>query len=282
MFGYLTADRAHLTPEEDARYRAAYCGLCRDLRSRWGSLSGLTLNYDQCFLILLLQSLYEAEEHGGNETCIAHPVKSHAWWQSKYTDYGADMNIALSYLKLRDDWEDDGNLAALAGSAALKQAYEKISKQYPRQCIAMDRSIQKLSEIERENREEADAAAETFAIMMAEVFVYSEDRWSDTLRKLGAALGRFLYIMDACMDLDEDTIRGHYNPFRRFYGLKDNGSRFYDILRMLLGECLFYFDKLPLVTDTGILKNILCYGLWTQFDKKYKMIRNNSNGIESV
>ena len=65
MFGYLTADRGHLTPEEDARYRAAYCGLCRSLRTRWGRLSGLTLNYDQCFLILLLQSLYEAEERSG-------------------------------------------------------------------------------------------------------------------------------------------------------------------------------------------------------------------------
>ncbi|MBQ9663244.1 MAG: hypothetical protein IJV40_08860 [Oscillospiraceae bacterium] len=282
MFGYLTADRGHLTPEEDSRYRAAYCGLCRSLRSRWGSHSGLTLNYDQCFLILLLQSLYEAEEQSGDETCIAHPLKSHAWWQSRYTDYGADMNIALSYLKLRDNWEDDGSLAALTGSAAFRYSFEAVSARYPRQCEAMDRSIRDLRAIEKEKREDPDAAAETFAMMMAEVFVYSEDRWSAVLRQFGAALGRFLYIMDACVDLDEDAIRGHYNPFRRYYGLTDNGSRFDDILRMILGECLFYFDKLPLVTDAGILKNILCYGLWTQFDKKYNMSRNNSNGIESV
>lgn len=54
MFGYLTAERGYLTPEEDERYRAAYCGLCHSLRQRYGQLSGLTLNYDQCFLILLL------------------------------------------------------------------------------------------------------------------------------------------------------------------------------------------------------------------------------------
>ena len=282
MFGYLTADRAHLTPEEDTRYRAAYCGLCRCLRRRWGLLSGFTLNYDQCFLILLLQSLYEAEERSGEETCVAHPIRPHAWWQSRYTDYAADMNIALSYLKLLDDWEDDGNLAALTASAALRSAYEKTAQAYPRQCAAMEHSVQALSRLEAERTEDPDTAAETFATMMAEVFVYQEDRWGDTLRAFGAALGRFLYVMDACMDLDQDTIRNRYNPFRRYYGLASNRERFSEILRMLLGDCLLYFDRLPLVTDAGILKNILCFGLWTRFDKKFNIVKDDEHGSGSL
>ena len=282
MFGYLTADRGHLTPEEDARYRAAYCGLCRSLRTRWGTLTGFTLNYDQCFLILLLQSLYEADERSGADSCIAHPIRSRSWWQSRYTDYAADMNIALSFLKLQDDWEDDGNISALAFSTAMKCAYRKIADHYPRQCAAMERSIRELRLIEKENREDPDAAAETFAGMMAEVFVHEEDRWSGTLRNLGAALGRFLYIMDACMDLEQDSVRNRYNPFRRYYGSAGNRERFLDVLQMLLGECLFHFDRLPLVTDAGILKNILCLGLWSQFEKKYNTVKDNSYGSESV
>ena len=282
MFGYLTAERGHLTPEEDARYRAAYCGLCRSLRGRWGTLSGFTLNYDQCFLILLLQSLYEADETNGEDPCIAHPRKARVWWQSRYTDYAADMNIALSFLKMQDDWEDEGSLGALAASGIMKGAYRKIAEKYPRQCEAMERSIRELHRIERAKTEDPDAAAETFAGMMAEVFVYQEDRWSGSLRGLGAALGRFLYIMDACMDLDRDAARDRYNPFRRYYGAQGNAKRFRDILQMLLGECLFYFDRLPLVTDAGILKNILCFGLWDQFEKKYDSVKDNSYGIESV
>ena len=282
MFGYLAADRGHLTPEEDARYRAAYCGLCRSLRNRWGNLSGLTLNYDQCFLILLLQSLYEAEERNGEEICLMHPRKPHSWWQSEITDYASDMNIALSYLKLLDDWEDDGSLTALAASSAIKRAYGVISERYPRQCNAMQSSILTLGQIEKSGIDDPDAAAETFAELMAEVFVYRDDRWSDTLRHFASALGRFLYIMDACMDLDQDALRNRYNPFRRYYGLPDNGKRFSDILRMLLGECLFYFDKLPLVEDVGILKNILCFGLWTQFDKKYDINKDGEYGIGPV
>ncbi len=282
MFGYLTADRGHLTPEEDARYRAAYCGLCRSLRQRWGFLSGFTLNYDQCFLIMLLQSLYEAEEQSGEEICAAHPIRPQAWWQNRYTDYAADMNIALSYLKLVDDWEDDGNLAALGASAALKHAFERTADVWPRQCAAMERSIHMLRRLEEERTEDPDTAAETFAMMMAEVFVYQDDRWSNTLRSLGAALGRFLYIMDACMDLDRDTARNRYNPFRRYYGLNTNREMFYEILQMLLGDCLLFFDRLPLVTDVGILKNILCFGLWTQFDKKFNIIKDGEHGIGSV
>ena len=269
MFGNLTADRGFLTPEEDIRYRAAYCGLCRNLRSRYGQPAGLTLNYDLCFLILLLQSLYESEENSGSGTCLLHPVEPREWWQCRFTDYAADMNIALSYLKLLDNWEDDGNLAALGASASLRHTYHRIRESYPRQCKAMEQALQSLSDLEKSRREDPDAAAETFAGLMAEVFVYCEDRWSGTLRVLGAALGRFLYILDAALDLDRDAVRNSYNPFRRCYGLPDNERRFRDILHMLLGDALQAFDRLPLVTDAGILKNILCFGLWVSFDKKY-------------
>ncbi|MER2235620.1 MAG: DUF5685 family protein [Candidatus Limivicinus sp.] len=281
MFGYLTADRPHLTPEEDARYKAAYCGLCHSLRSRYGQLSGLTLNYDQCFLILLLQSLYEADETAGSSRCLAHPREAQAWWRCQYTDYAADMNIALSFLKLRDNWDDEGSLPSLTASWGLREAYERVSALYPRQTDCMRQSLEALHRCELENREDPDGAAETFAALMAEVFVVHEDRWADTLRHLGAALGRSLYILDAVMDLDKDALHNSYNPFRRYYGLEGNDERFRGILRMLLGETLFYFDRLPRVADAGILKNILCVGIWSAFDEKYG-VKDSIDGIGSV
>ena len=59
MFGYLSAETRLLTQNELDRYKACYCGLCHCLRERHGGLARLTLNYDICFLVLLLQSLYE-------------------------------------------------------------------------------------------------------------------------------------------------------------------------------------------------------------------------------
>ena len=269
MFGYLAADSSRLTPEELARYKASYCGLCRSLQDRHGVQARLTLNYDMSFLVLLLQSLYEPEEKGGDEPCIVHPFQARPWQQSEITAYAADLNLALAYLKCLDNWEDDGSLLALGGSKALQKAYEAVCERYPRQCAVMRESMRELSALEKDRREDPDASSACFGRLLGEVFVWREDRWSDTLRRMGESLGKAVYVMDACMDLDSDAARGHYNPFRRYYGLLDNAERFRAMLQMLMGDCLRAFDVLPLVQDVSILKNILCMGFWTQFDRKY-------------
>lgn len=269
MFGYLTADISALSREQYQRYKACYCGLCRSLSQRHGQLSRLTLNYDVTFLILLLSSLYEPEETQGEDTCPRHMKTPQGWVRSEVSDYAADMNVALAYLKCMDDWRDDGNPGALLEAKCLRAAYNKVEMEYPRQCQAIGRAMEQLGHIEEQNLDAPDAAASCFGDMMAEIFAYKEDYWADTLRAMAHALGRFIYLLDACMDLDADTLRNRYNPLRRYYGLQDNEQRFRDILKMQLGECVYYFDKLPLVEDTGLMKNILCAGLWSAFNRKF-------------
>ena len=282
MFGYLTANTELLTPEELERYKACYCGLCRSLQKRHGQASRLTLNYDMTFLVLLLQSLYEPEETRGEDTCLPHPLQARAWQRSEASDYGADLNVALAYLKCLDDWEDEGSLKALAQAETLRGAYERVCRDYPRQCAAISRGMEALHALERERKEDPDAAAACFGGLLGELFVWREDRWSETLRRMGDALGRCLYVMDACMDLDGDATWNRYNPFRRYYGLSNNEQRFRSIMNMLLSDCLVAFDRLPLVQDASILKNILCVGLWTQFDRKYKGKKETADGSGSV
>ena len=268
MFGYLTADIQALTDEQAQRYKSFYCGVCISLKRRHGQLSRLTLNYDLSFLVLLLSSLYEPEEAAEESCCVVHPFQKQCMRFNEMSAYAADMNLMLAYLKCMDNWKDDGSLLSRAEAAALKPCYEKLTGQYPRQHQAMQSSLAALHEMEIQRIEEPDAAASCFGALMAEILVCREDRWSSILRAMGMSLGRFIYIMDAVMDLDADTLKNSYNPFRRYYGL-DNEERFRDILKMLLAECIYYFDKLPLVQDVDILKNILCIGLWKQFDAKF-------------
>ena len=281
MFGYLTAQTELLTPEQLARYRACYCGLCRSLKDRHGQLGRLTLNYDMCFLVLLLDSLDEPELRQGEEPCIAHPRTARAWQRTENSDYAADLTVALAYNKCLDDWHDDASPLALAETAALKRSYRKVQALWPRQCEAIEQGLRALGELEKNGEADPDAAAACFGALMAELFVRREDRWAPQLRSLGGALGRFIYILDACMDLDKDALLGRYNPLRRRYGM-NNAAAFRDILKMLLGDAVRAFDTLPLVQDAGLMQNILCAGLWAAFDKKFGSEEGTAHGSGSL
>ena len=97
MFGYITADPGSLTQAEIDRYGGCYCGLCRCLSHRHGFCGRMTLTYDMTFLVLVLSSLYEPEETAGSGRCPVHPVKPRSYWQNRFTDYAADLNLMLAW-----------------------------------------------------------------------------------------------------------------------------------------------------------------------------------------
>ena len=61
MFGYVIPNQSVMTPEQQDRYRSAYCGLCRRIGALHGLRGRLTLSYDLTFLDLLLCSLYRGD-----------------------------------------------------------------------------------------------------------------------------------------------------------------------------------------------------------------------------
>ena len=264
MFGYVLANTDGLTPEERARYRACYCGLCRTIGSRFSQPVRLTLTYDMTFLVLLLGSLYEPEEQSGAGRCLPHPTKAHPYVTSAITDYAADMNVALAYYNLLDDWQDDKNPLAGLGVKALEPAWKQVERRWPRPCAAIRRFMELLSRMEQEDLQHPDAPARAFGDLMAELMVWQPDHWEPHLRALGADLGQFIYTLDAFLDLEKDLEKGRYNPFR---ALAQQGALpdMKETLMMLIGECTMAFERLPLVQDVSILRNILYAGVWSRY-----------------
>ena len=140
MFGYVIANLEGLTQPQKDRYKGCYCGLCRVLKQRHGFSGRLTLTYDMTFLVLLLSALYEADEERGMELCPAHPLRRHFYWQTRYTDYAADMNVVLAYYNCRDDWQDDGSALKYWESEALSRQCAAARARWPRQCAVIARS----------------------------------------------------------------------------------------------------------------------------------------------
>ena len=49
----------------------------------------------------------------------------------------------------------------------------------------------------------------------------------------------------------------------------DEQERFKAILELLLADCVRSFERLPIIQDAGIIKNILCSGVWIKFNQHY-------------
>ena len=268
MFGYVAADRGALTEAQLQRYKGCYCGLCRAIGEAYGSLQRAALNYDMTFLVLLLSSLYEPEEHGGESRCLVHPIHRHGYWQNEATDYAAAMNIALAYHNCLDNWHDDHSVAGLAEARLFQSSARSAAQTYPRQWTAMEKSLETLSRLEAGSVQDPDAGANAFGDLMGELFLWREDRWSPQLRQMGQALGRYIYLLDAVLDLPMDRKRKRYNPLFSLAGDRYDQEAFRPILTICMGECTEAFEQLPLVQDVDLLRNILYSGVWTQFSWK--------------
>ena len=267
MFGYVVADLGALTPEQLARYRGAYCGLCRCLGERHGALSRLTLNYDMTFLVLLLNAMYEPEETAGTGRCLPHPVHERPWWRSRFTDYAADMNVALAYHSCMDDWHDDRRVLPRAEAELLRAHRETVAAAWPAQCRAVEACMAEIAAVERAESDDPDAAANSFGRLMGTLFTPEPDSfWSGGMRAFGEALGRFIYLMDACVDLERDRRRGSYNPLLRAGWDERSAADRLTLLKMQIGESTAAFERLPIVRDADILRNVLYSGVWTQYE----------------
>lgn len=275
MFGFVQANLGDLSDEEKKRYRAAYCGLCHSLGRRHGFISRIGLSYDLTFLTLLLSSLYEPVEQCGECRCLVHPCKKHGYMLNPYTDYAADMTIALTYYKSLDDWRDEHSVFGRCFAGILKKRYEKVQAQWPEQCEVIERELGELANIEGEKPDDPDAAARCFGRLMEGVFVYQKDHWEEYLRRLGYGLGQYIYLADAAVDLREDIKRNNYNPLKN---LSASPEELRPTLMVVLGDASKAFEHLPLVQDVHLLRNILYSGLWIKYNRgmqKEKSVKND-------
>lgn len=264
MFGFVTASTKELSQQEQQRYREVYCGICRQIQLRSSQFSRVALSYDMVFLALLHMSLYEPEETTGTQRCVRHPICPHPWVDNSVIEYCADMNVALAYYNFADDCEDEGSLSARFLANRFGKRLDAIAARWPRQCAAMDSCIRRLRELENRQCANPDEPAQCFGELMGELLVYREDLWAPTLRQMGQALGRFIYLTDAAVDYHRDEKRHKYNPFLAM-GAGEDWTRWEEYLVLTMARCTASFEKLPLVQDKSLLDNILYSGVWCQF-----------------
>lgn len=143
MFGLIVCNRKVLTKEEQERYQAVYCGLCRAIKKRYGQIERLSLNYDMTFLAILLNGLYEENNDSKEMHCPLHPLQKRRIFENQYIDYAADMTILLAYYKCKDDWKDEANQIVIQAQKKLKEEGKQMDKAVKKQLKSANAALQK-------------------------------------------------------------------------------------------------------------------------------------------
>lgn len=266
MFGYVRINKMDLTFREFDYYKGYYCGLCKYLKENHGEVSRLSLNYDITFLIVILTALYKLDSDITYERCIANPLKKKMRIVNEITEYAASMNILLSYYKLEDNLYDDNGikdkLAYELYKGKLKKAYEK----YPQKAEYIKQQLGNLRELEKQESKSIDKVSNTFGNLMGEIFVYKKDEYEQNLRNIGFNLGKYIYILDAYEDLEEDNKKGRYNPFIDYIDKKEELKNKVDrLISMSLGMATKDIEQLNLEFNKSIIDNIIYSGVYLRY-----------------
>ena len=285
MFGYVRPALGRLDQEQRDAYQSVYCGLCHALGRRHGPLARLTLRYDFTFLAILLT----AGAGGGGRICRRCPVhplrKPRSCLAGGALDAAADQSMILTWHKLSDDVDDHSFFAGLPFRFMRRlfhRAYRRAADAQPGFDIQTREGLTRLREFEESKSPQLDRAADAFAqILACAAQAVPGEGKRRTLAQLLYHLGRWVYLMDAWDDLDDDRRKGRYNALdARFEGnARDNRDYLETTATHSLRLAGSAAELLELDRWTPIVENILYIGLpavqSAVLDGRWKEMRDN-------
>lgn len=274
MFGYVRINKMDLTFREYEHYKAYYCGLCKYLKRNHTELSRMTINYDITFLIVLLSSIYQPSAQVFHEKCIVDPVKKKKHIINEITEYAASMNILLAYYKLEDDVNDEGDIKSRLVRRAYRKSFKTAYDKYPQKADFIKACLGELRSLEEDQSTSIDQTSNCFARLLEEIFDYKDDEYRDRLRKVGFNIGKYIYIMDAYEDLDEDLEKGRYNPFTDY---KDDREALKLRVDKLIGMILSRLEEAILDLDIKVNKSIIDNIIYSGVYLRYKGLINGAD-----
>lgn len=266
MFGYVRINKMDLTFREYENYKGYYCGLCKYLKENHGEISRIGLNYDITFLIVILSAIYKPKTNIFEEVCLVSPFKRKKKLINEITEYAASMNVLLTYYKLEDNLLDDKGVKDILAYNLYKSKLKMAHKKYPHKSKIIKEQMKLLNELEKNKEYNIDKVSNTFGELMGEIFAYKKDKYEDDLRRIGFNIGKYIYILDAYEDLNEDYKKGRYNPFMEYINKREELKIRVDrLISISLGLLASSIDRLNLQVNRGIIENIVYSGVYLRY-----------------
>lgn len=277
MFGYIRPYKPELKMREFTRYRACYCGLCKMIKQDYGEIPRYSTTYDLTFLTLILLALDPVDYGQSLERCFFHAgQKTPVATTSEPLSYVAGLAVLLSYYKILDNIEDrDKPVQSRLAHTAYKSSYKKAKASFPEEEAIIKEAMVDQARVEAlyknsDKPELPDLASEPFGKLLAELLLKVPDRLpgmglkagdAKALSYMGLYMGRWIYLMDAFDDLEEDLKTSSFNPLAAWEDLEKLREALDQKLISYEEEMNLALELLPFQRDQSILRNITQMGL---------------------
>lgn len=276
MYGYVRTHTPELKVREQEYYRAIYCGLCRTMGQCTGQCSRLALSYDFTFLALIRLALEGKDVEISPRRCILHPMKKKPMADpNEPLSFCAYASAILAFYKIMDDRGDEHGhrkFKAVAATPYVKAIRRRALKAGYRE---LDESVKAtmsaIKQLEDERVPSVDRPADLFGELTSQLLTYGLTGDPARVgRTLGRHLGRWIYLVDAIDDYEEDKAQKRYNPFDCLWqGGEMTPERRQGLSAALMTELVGVEAALDLCdpgnTDTsnlwGAVRNILYLGM---------------------
>ena len=273
MFGYVKAYKPELRIKEFEFYKAVYCSLCKKLGKSYGLLSRFTLSYDFTFLALLNMSLKEGCDGFERKRCAFNPLKKCNYCKNlDAIDMPAAAAMIMLYYKILDNIADERGFKKVTYwclKPIFSRAHKKAAKNYPQIEAAVSEYITAQNALEKANCTSIDEAADPTAKVMEKILMLCSETQMQkrVLQRMGYCLGRYIYLLDASIDLPEDIKKGSYNVLKNIDDDNIN-DRIKKQLYFCVNEAAKAFELLDIKKYKTILGNIIYLGLEETFLKE--------------
>ncbi len=270
MFGFIRPVKSELKVKEAERFKQVYCGLCREIKTKYGFIYTLFLSYDMTFYALIAGSGNEGFPAPERKRCAANPVFG---VDCARTDEAitltAHLSVLLLYHKLKDTGRDEKGpkrIFAKLLCSLFRRGYRKAKSFLPETDNEMAEALSDLQRLEDANCDSMDRPADASARLTMAMVPDSGDERSRILRHMFYQMGRWLYLLDAAYDVSEDMEKNCYNPVVRRYKLKSpdissvRQALELTLERSLVDVCMA-FDLLDIKRDKELIRNIIFLGM---------------------
>lgn len=279
MLGYVKAFKPEMKIKDFELYKGIYCSLCRALGRLYSPVAQLFLSYDFAFAAVLRLAAAESGCSFSQKRCPYNPAKKCSICSdNKEIDFCAHAVIITVYYKILDNLHDAGFKSKLVAALiypVIRLMYKKAKRLAPEIDEIIGLSMKKQAEIEAKCALKIDEAAHPSADALGKVFSLGfESERKKSLYTLGYMTGRYVYILDAADDLEDDLKNGSFNPFSKDYSdiknpdiRKKFAKKAEEMLNLTQYAALEALDTVEWKRFEAILENIVSDGLFFSAEK---------------